>query len=107
MGNANLLHFLAIVVAGWVNRHQQAIIEYLMEENRIFKHQLQGRRLHLSDSDRRRLAAKANRSVAVLRMRNRTSMSPFRLALGDRFFMPRPSCGRSDPPLRGAPQRPQ
>jgi hypothetical protein len=30
-----------------------------MEENRIFKQQVQGRRLHLSDNDRRRLAAKA------------------------------------------------
>ncbi len=59
MGNANLLHFLATVLAGWVNRHQQAIIDYLMEENRIFKQQLRGRRLHLSDNDRRRLAAKA------------------------------------------------
>ena len=58
MGNANLLHFFATVLAGWVNRHQQAIIEYLMEENRIFKQQVQGRRLNLSDNDRRRLAAK-------------------------------------------------
>ncbi len=59
MGNANLLHLFATILAGWVNRHQQAIIEYLMEENRVFKQQLQGRRLHLSDNDRRRLAAKA------------------------------------------------
>ena len=59
MGNANLLHFFATILAGWVNRHQQAIIDYLMEENRVFKQQLQGRRLHLSDNDRRRLAAKA------------------------------------------------
>ena len=59
MGSANLLHFFATVLAGWVNRHQQAIIEYLMEENRVFKQQLQGRRPQLSDSDRRRLATKA------------------------------------------------
>ena len=59
MGNAKLFHFLAAVLAGWVNRHQQAIIDYLMEENRIFKRQLQGRQLHLSDNDRRCLAAKA------------------------------------------------
>ena len=59
MGNANLLNFFATVLAGWLNRHQQAIIDYLMEENRVFKQHLQGRRLHLSDDDRRRLAAKA------------------------------------------------
>ena len=59
MGNANLFPLLATVLAGWVNRHQQAIIDYLIEENRVFKQQLRGRRLHLSDNDRRRLAAKA------------------------------------------------
>ena len=46
-------------LAGWVNRHQQDIIDYLLEENRIFKQQLSGRQLRLSDDDRRRLAAKA------------------------------------------------
>jgi len=59
MGNPNIFHFVATALAGWVNRYQQAISEYLLEENRIFKQQLQGRRLHLSDNDRRRLAAKA------------------------------------------------
>jgi transposase InsO family protein len=59
MGNVNLLHFLASVLAGWINRHQQAIIDYVVEENRIFKQQLEGRRLNLSDNDRRRLATKA------------------------------------------------
>ncbi len=59
MGNPNIFHFVATALAGWVNRHQQAIIDYVLEENRIFKQQLQGRRLHLSDNDRRRLAAKA------------------------------------------------
>ncbi len=52
MSNLNVLHFLATALAGWVNRHQQAIIDYLIEENRIFKQQLQGLRLHLSDNDR-------------------------------------------------------
>ncbi len=59
MDNPNIFHFVATALAGWVNRHQQGIIDYLLEENRIFKQQLQGRRLHLSDNDRRRLAAKA------------------------------------------------
>ena len=58
-GNPNLLHFLATVIAGWVDRHQQDIIDYLLEENRVVSQQLQGRRLHLSDNDRRRLATKA------------------------------------------------
>ncbi len=28
------LHFLLMIFAGWVNRRQQGVIEYLQEENR-------------------------------------------------------------------------
>ena len=59
MDNARIFHFIVVALSGWVNRHQQAIIDYLIEENRVFKQQLQGRRLQLSDDDRRRLAVKA------------------------------------------------
>ena len=48
MNNVKLFHFIVVALAGWVNRHQQAIIDYLIEENRVFKQQLQGRRLQLS-----------------------------------------------------------
>ena len=30
-------HLLVIALAGWVNRHQQAVIDYLIEENRVLK----------------------------------------------------------------------
>ena len=59
MDNIKIFHFIMAALAGWVNRHQQDIIDYLLEENRIFKQQLSGRQLRLSDDDRRRLAAKA------------------------------------------------
>ena len=36
---------LVSAVAGWVNRHQQDVIEYLQEENRVLREQLGGRRL--------------------------------------------------------------
>jgi hypothetical protein len=49
---------LLVTLAGWVNRHQQHVIEYLVEENRVLKGQLEGRRLRLTDDRRRRLAAK-------------------------------------------------
>jgi predicted transcriptional regulator len=52
---------LLVTLAGWVNRHQQQIIEYLVEENRILKEQLKGRRVRLTDDQRRRLAAKGQR----------------------------------------------
>jgi len=44
-----------------VNRHQQQVIEYLVEENRVLKEQLKGRRVRLTDDQRRRLAAKGQR----------------------------------------------
>src|SRR5437660_4032923 len=55
------LRLLLVTLAGWVNRHQQQIIEYLVEENRILREQLRGRRVRLSDDQRRRLAAKGQR----------------------------------------------
>src|SRR5712692_10188388 len=51
--------FVLIAVAGWMNQHQLQIIDYLREENRVLREQLGGRRLRLTDDQRRRLAAKA------------------------------------------------
>ena len=51
--------FLAAAIAGWVNQHQQDAIEYLRKENRVLRQQLGGKRLHFTDDQRRRLAAKA------------------------------------------------
>ena len=47
-----------VVFAGWLNRQQQAAIEYLKAENEILKSQLNGRQLRLTDEQRRRLAVK-------------------------------------------------
>jgi transposase InsO family protein len=55
------LQVLLVTLAGWINRHQQHVIEYLVEENRVLKGQLKGRRLRLTDDQRRRLAAKGRR----------------------------------------------
>ena len=52
------LRFLLLTFAGWVNRKQQKVISYLLEENRVLREQLGGRRLCLNDDQRRRLAAK-------------------------------------------------
>src|SRR5712671_5386847 len=51
--------FLLIAVAGWMNQRQLQMIDYLREENRVLREQLGGRRLRLSDDQRRRLAARA------------------------------------------------
>jgi hypothetical protein len=52
------MHFLVVVFAGWMNRQQQAVIEYLQTENEILKSQFKRRRLRLKDEDRCRLAVK-------------------------------------------------
>jgi hypothetical protein len=54
-----ILPLLLAVLADWINRHQQQIIPYLHEENRVLKTRLRGRQLRLTDTDRRRLAALA------------------------------------------------
>ena len=46
---------------GWLQHEQHEIILYLREENRVLKAQLRHRRLRLTDSDRRRLAALGER----------------------------------------------
>ena len=53
------VQFLLLVLAGWVNRQQQDVIDYLREENRVLRGGLRGKRLRLSDDERRRLAVKA------------------------------------------------
>jgi len=52
-------HLLVIAVAGWLNRQQQVVIDYLIEENRVLKEQVEGQRLRFTDEQRMRLAVKA------------------------------------------------
>ena len=52
-------HLLVIALAGWLNLQQQVVINYLVEENRVLKEQLGGRRLLFTDEQRMRLAVKA------------------------------------------------
>jgi hypothetical protein len=57
--NNLVLRLFVFAVAGWINRGQQQVIEYLVEENRVLRGQLGGRRLRLTDAQRRRLAVRA------------------------------------------------
>ena len=49
---------LLVSLAGWINRHQQDVIAYIQEENRILKSKLKGKRIRFTDDERRRLAVK-------------------------------------------------
>ncbi len=53
------LQLLMMFFAGWVNRSQQDVIEYLQAENRVLREQLGDGRLLLTDGQRRRLARRA------------------------------------------------
>lgn len=50
---------LLSAVAGWASQEHRDVIAYIMEENRVLKKHLAGRRLLLTDDQRRRLAVKA------------------------------------------------
>ena len=52
------LAILLIMLAGWINRQQQDVIEYLKEENKILREKLGKRRIILNDDQCRRLAIK-------------------------------------------------
>jgi hypothetical protein len=47
--------FVVIAVAGWMNQHQQQVVEYLLEENRVLREQIGSRRMQFNDDQRRRL----------------------------------------------------
>ena len=61
MINASVLQLLLAVLARWLDRHDRDVLRYLVEENRVLRRQLRGRRLSLTDHDRRRLAVRAYR----------------------------------------------
>jgi putative transposase len=59
--NVAPLQFFLTAVAGRLSRQQQDVIWYLAEENRVLRAQLRGRRLRLTDDQRRRLAVRGHR----------------------------------------------
>lgn len=53
-----LIKLVLLSVAGWMHSEQANAIAYLLEENRVLKEQLGGRRVRFTDAQRRRLAHK-------------------------------------------------
>ena len=49
---------ILIILAGWINRQQQEVIEYLRTENAVLNEKLGKKRILLTDDQRRRLAVK-------------------------------------------------
>jgi hypothetical protein len=44
---------LLFIIAGWINRHQQDVVEYLRTENKVLKEKLGKKRILLSNDQRR------------------------------------------------------
>ena len=53
------LRLFILFAAAWINRDQQKIIDYLIEEIRVYRDHFDGRRLRFTDAQRRRLGVKA------------------------------------------------
>jgi len=68
--------FVVIAIAGWMNQHQQQVVDYLLEENRILREQIGGRRVRFNDDQRRRLAVKAKTLGRKLLARIATIVTP-------------------------------
>ncbi len=49
-----------MVLTSWLERRDREALAYLIEENRLLRRPLGGRRLRLTDGDRRRLAVRAS-----------------------------------------------
>ena len=50
--------FWLLILAGWINRRQQDVVEYLLTENRVLREKLGKNRILRNDDQRRRLAIK-------------------------------------------------
>ena len=64
------------MLAGWVNRQQTEVIEYLLEENKVLREKFGKKRILLNDSQRRRLAVLGKRLGRNVLSQFCTSFSP-------------------------------
>ena len=67
-------------LAGWMNRKQQDVINYLQAENEILKEQLdkKGGKLDLSNTQRRKLAKKGKKPPARFWKSSLINHSPYK-----------------------------
>ena len=61
MIDVSAFQMLLLTVTSWLDQREREVLAYLIEENRVLRRQVSGRRLRLADDDRRKLAARAYR----------------------------------------------
>jgi hypothetical protein len=87
---------ILVSLAGWMNRQQQNVIEYLQEEIRVLKEQHGSKRIKFTDEQRARLARKATR----IRFGKLAEIASLLLGLHSRILL---FCvGRLRAPLKGS-----
>ena len=69
---------LLVMMAGWMNRHQQDVIEFLREENKILREKLGTKRVILNDNQRMRLYCCTNRAKKVQLLNTLSPLSRIR-----------------------------
>src|SRR3989442_12911831 len=95
--------FLVVSLSGWMNQHQQHVIHYLVEENRVLREQIGNRRMRFSDDQRRRMAAKAKKIGRKLLHEVATIVTPETLLAWDRKLIAK----KNDGSAHRGPGRPQ
>ncbi len=78
------LQLLLMMFSGCVYRHQQKIIDYLLEENRVLEELHKGNRLRLNDDQHRRLAVKGKTLGRKLLFKFATIVTPDTILLWHR-----------------------
>ena len=76
----NHLQSFLICLAGWINRNQQSVIEYLQEEVQDLREQL-GKQPRFNDDQRRRLATQA-KNIGLQRLKEIAAIVTPRTLLG-------------------------
>lgn len=70
------MNVFLVMLAGWINRQQTEVIEYLVEENKILCEKIGKKRILLNDNQRRRLAVLGKRLGRKVLGQFCTSFSP-------------------------------
>ena len=81
--------FFLVAIAGWMNRQQQQVIEYLRTENQVLREKLGGKRLILNESQKLRLATAAMKLGKDLLRQCGTLFSPETILRWHRWFVAR------------------
>lgn len=93
--------FAVLALAGWMNRQQLEVIEYLKEENRVLRELLGQKRIRLNDQQRTRLGEAAGKVGRALLREIGTLFTPDTLLRWHRWFVARKYDGSARRGKRG------